>query len=36
MRAAVPIAQVIYIEPDIYREPYAATAPEGTPAGSGA
>jgi cation diffusion facilitator family transporter len=31
VRAAVPIARVIYIEPDIYR-PAAAEAPEGAPA----
>jgi cation diffusion facilitator family transporter len=36
VRQAVPIANLIYIEPDIYREPYTETAPEGAPAGSGA
>ncbi|GER24213.1 transporter [Zafaria cholistanensis] len=36
VREAVPIAQVIYIEPDIYREPHTAAAPGSAPAGSGA
>jgi len=36
VRDAVPIARLIYIEPDIYRAPVAAAAPEGTPAGGGA
>ncbi|MFI6107435.1 cation diffusion facilitator family transporter [Streptomyces sp. NPDC051310] len=37
IRAAVPIARVIYLEPDIYNEAAAAagTAPGGTPGGPG-
>jgi hypothetical protein len=37
IRAAVPIARVIYLEPDIYREAEAAKGPdpEATPGGPG-